>query len=157
MGRNVFAAAGSCDALLSVSLNKAITELKKLRGSNMDSWHWGEVHETVYEHTPFSSLKFPARIFERRISSGGSPDTINVANAVYNESEGYEQNFSAGFRQIIQMNNSSVSHWYMNSTGQSGNVLASHYDDMIKPFRDVQYFVLDHSKTNNKIDLTLNP
>ncbi len=154
---NWCSAAGSCDALLSQSLNKAITELKKLRGSNMDSWHWGEVHETVYEHTPFSSLKFPARIFERRISSGGSPDTINVANAVYNESEGYEQNFSAGFRQIIQMNNSSVSHWYMNSTGQSGNVLASHYDDMIKPFRDVQYFVLDNSKASNKIDLTLAP
>lgn len=150
-------ASGSCDTLLSDSLNTAIRELKKLRGSNMDSWRWGEVHETVYEHIPFSSAKFPARVFERRISSGGSPDTINVANAVYSDSEGYEQNFSAGFRQIIQLNNSSVSHLYMNSTGQSGNVLASHYDDMIKPFRDVQYFVLDHAKANNKVDLTLIP
>lgn len=156
-GASNWCAGGSCDALLSKSLNRAIRELKKLRGSDMDSWRWGDVHETVYEHIPFSSLKFPARIFERRISSGGSPDTINVANAVYDESEGYEQNFSAGFRQIIQMNNSSVSHFYMNSTGQSGNVLGSHYDDMIGSFRDVQYFVLDHSKANNKIDLTLNP
>jgi penicillin amidase len=55
------------------------------------------------------------------------------------------------------MNNPSVSHFYMNSTGQSGNVLASHYDDMIKPFRDVQYFVLDHSKASNKSDLILVP
>jgi penicillin G amidase len=148
---------GSCDAVLSESLNRATRELKKLRGSRMDSWRWGDVHETVYEHTPFSSLKFPARIFERRISSGGSPDTINVANAVYSESVGYEENFSGGFRQIVQLNNSSVSHLYMNSTGQSGNVLDGHYDDMIKPFRDVQYFGLDQTKANNKIDLMLVP
>ena len=156
-GASNWCANGSCDAVLSESLNKAIRELNKRRGSNMDKWHWGDVHETVYEHTPFSSLKFPARIFERRISSGGSTDTINVANAVYSESTGYEQNFSAGFRQIIQMNNGSVSHLYMNSTGQSGNVLATHYDDMIEPFRDVKYFALDQATANNKIDLTLTP
>jgi penicillin amidase len=150
-------AGGSCDAVLSESLNRALRELKKLRGSNMDSWRWGDVHETVYEHTPFSSLKFPARIFERRISSGGSPDTINVANAVYREAAGYEQTFSAGFRQIVQLHNSSVTHLYMNSTGQSGNVLASHYDDMIEPFRDARYFVLDQAKTSRNIDLTLTP
>jgi len=123
----------------------------------MDSWRWGDVHETVYQHIPFSSLKFPARIFERRISTGGSPDTINVGNAVYSESVGYEQNFSAGFRQIMQFNNSSVSHLYMNSTGQSGNVLAGHYDDMIEPFRDGKYFVLDQSPASNRADLTLVP
>jgi penicillin amidase len=27
----------------------------------------------------------------------------------------------------------------MNSTGQSGNVMSTHYDDMIKGFRDVRY------------------
>ena len=47
---------------------------------------------------------------------------------------------------------------YMNSTGQSGNVLSSHYDDMVKPFRDVQYRVLDSgAAAKDRADLTITP
>ncbi len=147
-----------CASLLSHSLNMAIKELKKLRGSDMDSWRWGDIHQTLYEHTPFSGIDSLAPIFERRIPSGGSPDTINVANAVYVESVGYEQTFGAGFRQIIQIKDASVRHIYMNSAGQSGNVLGKHYDDMIKPFRDVQYYVLNESSmAESKAHLTIAP
>ncbi len=151
------AAGGSCASLLSDSLDMTIHELKKLRGSDMESWRWGDIHRTLYEHLPFSRMNFLASIFERKIPSGGSPDTINVANAVYHESTGYEQTFSAGFRQIIQMQEASVHHLYMNSTGQSGNVLSAHYDDMVKPFRDVQYYILDYSAVGKSPDLTLTP
>ena len=147
-----------CASLLSHSLNMTIKELKKLRGSNMDSWRWGDIHQTLYEHRPFSGISSLAPIFERRIASGGSPDTINVANAVYDESVGYEQTFGAGFRQIIQMKDASMHHIYMNSTGQSGNVLGKHYDDMVKPFRAVQYYVLDdYSIDRNRVHLTIVP
>lgn len=147
-----------CASLLSHSLNMTIKELKKLRGSNMDSWRWGDIHQTLYEHRPFSGISSLAPIFERRIPSGGSPDTINAANAVYDESVGYEQTFGAGFRQIIQMKEASVHHVYMNSTGQSGNVLGKHYDDMVKPFRAVQYYVLDdYSMVSKRVHLTIVP
>jgi len=145
-----------CASLVSDSLDRTINELRKLRGSDMESWRWGDIHQTVYEHLPFSRMNFLASIFERKIPSGGSPDTINVGNAVYRGSDGYEETFSAGFRQIIQMQGSSVHHLYMNSTGQSGNVLSGHYDDMVKPFRDVRYYVLDdNSADRNKSDLTI--
>lgn len=148
----------SCASLLSDSLDMTIKELKKLRGSNMESWRWGDIHQTLYEHLPFSRINFLASIFERKIPSGGSTDTINVANAVYHESTGYDQTFSAGFRQIIEMQETSVRHLYMNSTGQSGNILSAHYDDMVKPFRNVQYYVLDdHSALGKSPDLTLTP
>ena len=147
-----------CASLLSDSLDQTIKELGKLRGSNMESWRWGDIHQTVYEHLPFSRINFLASIFERKIRSGGSPDTINVGNAVYRGSNGYEETFSAGFRQIMQMQGASVHHLYMNSTGQSGNVLSAHYDDMVKPFRDVRYYVLNNdSADRNKSDLTIIP
>lgn len=147
-----------CLSLLSHSLNMAIKELKKLRGSNMDSWRWGDIHQTLYEHRPFSGISSMAPIFERRIPSGGSPNTINVANAVYDESVGYEQTFGAGFRQIIQIKEASAHHIYMNSTGQSGNVLGKHYDDMVKPFQAVEYYVLDdYSIASNEVHLIIVP
>ena len=137
------AAGGSCVPLLGRSLDATIAELKKLRGSDMDSWRWGDIHHVLYEHMPFSKVTWLASVFERKLPSGGSTNTINVANAIYERAEGYDQTFSAGFRQIIQVGGPSTRHIYMNSTGQSGNVLSAHYDDMVKPFRDVQYCVLD--------------
>ena len=147
-----------CAPLLSHSLDMAVGELKKLRGSDMESWRWGEIHHTVYEHLPFSRINLLASLFERKIPSGGSPDTINVANAVYDKSDGYSQTFSAGFRQAIQIDGASTRHVYMNSTGQSGNVMSPHYDDMIKPFRDIQFRALDERPAAGKrADLTIAP
>ena len=148
----------SCDSLLSDSLDRAINELKRLRGSNMESWRWGDIHHTLYEHLPFSNMGFLAQIFECEIPSGGSRDTINVANAIYNEKTGYEQTFGAGFRQVIKMGGESAYHAYMNSTGQSGNVTSGHYNDMVKPFRDLQYHVLGgDSVAGGRVDLTITP
>ena len=89
-------------------------------------------------------------MFEHRVSSGGSPDTINVRMSLLVSSIGYEQTFGPGFRQIIQIRDASARHIYiyMNSTGQSGNVLGKHYDDMVKPFRDARYYVLGEKAPN---------
>ncbi len=144
----------SCASQLSRSLDATITELKKLRGSNMDSWRWGDIHHTFYEHLPFSNVTWLASVFERKLPNGGSPDTINVANAVYKRAEGYDQTLSAGFRQIIQIGGPATRHMYMNSTGQSGNVLSAHYDDMVKPFRDVQYRVLESGAAAKGLTIT---
>src|SRR5256714_152747 len=151
-------AGAPCAQLPSRSLDAAIDELKKLRGSDMDSWRWGDIHHALYKHMPFSRVSWLASVFERKVPNGGSPDTINVANAIYERAEGYDQTFSAGFRQIIQVNGPATRHMYMNSTGQSGNVLSAHYDDMVKPFRDVQYRVLDGgAAARERAGLTITP
>ncbi len=131
----------ACDRVLSSSLAAALAELHKLQGDwNMGRWRWGEIHHTVYAHMPMSHMKPLDRLFERRISNGGSNDTVNVASADFADAEGYLQDFGAGFRQVIALGPEGVQHYYMNSTGQSGNVMSPHYDDMIEPFRDVRYY-----------------
>lgn len=135
----------TCDDALASSLESALWELYKLRGDwSMASWRWGEVQTTVYEHMPFSDLKPFNKLFERRVSSGGgSQNTINVAGSSFAGADGYVQTFGASFRQIISLGDDHACHYFMNSTGQSGNVMSSHYDDMIAPFREVQYRMLD--------------
>lgn len=138
--------AGSCDALLASSLESALWELHKLKGDwSMTSWTWGSMQNTLYGHIPFSQSKALSKIFERRISSGGSPNSINVAASSYVGSEGYLQTFGPGFRQIFALKTDQVLHVYMNSTGQSGNLFSPHYDDMIEPFRDLRYNTLEAS------------
>jgi penicillin amidase len=133
----------SCATLARRALDKAIAELTKLEGADMGAWRWGKIHSTVYQHRPFSALGVVARLFERRIPNGGSSSTVNVASAEYKEGVGYEQTFGPGFRQIMQIGSGGTFvHYFMNSTGQSGNPLSEHYDDMMTAFRDVKYLRL---------------
>ncbi len=138
----------ACDAVLATSLTAALNELHKLRGDwSMDSWGWGQLHRTVYAHPPMSHIKPLRPLFERRIDNGGSADAINVASADFSDAEGYLQKFGAGFRQVIAMSRNRIRHEYMNSTGQSGNVMSRHYDDMVEPFQKVRYYPLSPAAT----------
>jgi penicillin amidase len=138
---------------LELSLQSALKALRRVGGSDMSGWTWGKIHTTQYEHTPFSASNLLRRIFDRNVGNGGAPNSVNVASAVLEDSVGYVQSFGAGFRQIISLGPASAQHLYMNSTGQSGNVMSKHYDDMIVPFRDVSYYSLD-TAGNTAVTLT---
>ncbi len=134
----------NCNAALATAQEAALWELHTLKGDwSMESWHWGEVQTTVYAHTPFSQWKPLGNLFGRRIGSGGSPNTVNAADSVFAGSDGYLQAFGAGFRQVISLHPTQSAHYYMVSTGQSGNIASEHYDDMVVPFRDLQYRRID--------------
>jgi penicillin amidase len=146
-----------CESAMARSLRQSLRELEKTHGTNMAKWTWGAVHQTRYEHTPFSQLNMLRRVFERRIPNGGAPNSVNVASASFRDTEGYVQTFGAGFRQIISLGRNEQ-HLYMNSTGQSGNVMSAHYDDMVVPFRDVTFFPLPRTAPSpGTAALTLQP
>ncbi|MGO4263761.1 penicillin acylase family protein [Lysobacter sp. TAB13] len=133
----------TCEQSLASSQASALDELHKLRGDwSMRDWQWGQVQKTVYTHIPMSAMKPLNKVFERRIGNGGSSNSINVASSNFAYADGYLQDFGAGFRQVIALSPKQVTHWYMNSTGQSGNAMSPHYDDMVEPFRDVRYYRL---------------
>lgn len=129
----------SCEQILQRSLKAALVELEKLKGSDVEEWTWGSVQRVDYAHLPFSQIRALESIFGRRVEGAGSTDTINVASSYFRESEGYLQNFGAGFRQVIEIGREQTTHALMNSTGQSGHFLSRHYDDMVLPFRDARF------------------
>ncbi|WP_167227328.1 penicillin acylase family protein [Massilia rubra] len=130
-------APASCTSLMSLALDDAILQLTKLGGADMRGWTWGSLHGSVYRHVPFSNVKPLNAYFEKRIESGGSEDTIDVANYVFHAADGYQKTFGAGFRQIMALS-PDRGHLYMNSTGQSGNIISQHYADMVQPFQEAQ-------------------
>ncbi len=123
-----------CLQELHISLDKALRELEKITGtSNMEQWQWKNVHHAELRHHPFGRVKGLESFFKRTSHFGGSPNSINAANIEFDLIEGFTQDFGAGFRQIFELDDSR-SHWYMLSTGQSGNIMSPHFDDMIDPF-----------------------
>ncbi|MEM9388546.1 MAG: penicillin acylase family protein [Pseudomonadota bacterium] len=146
----------SCADILDRSLDAAIRSTNKLLSHRpMETWAWGEAHAAKFQHTPFSSAKILSSVFERRVPSGGFSNSINVANASYQESEGYNQTFGASFRMVIELTQPPRLS-YMNTTGQSGNVISEHYDDMLVPFQEGEYYVLGdaHPQSDRVLLLT---
>jgi penicillin amidase len=146
----------SCEDVMIQSLDGAIKQLVKLRGANMENWSWGEVHSSVFSHMPFSQSKTLSGLFELRVDSGGGPNSINVANADFVPSEGYEQSFGAGFRQIMQVGSERKLHYYINSTGQSGQVLSKHYSDMLELYSSSKFLELSELSLKQSV-LVLHP
>lgn len=148
----------SCTLLLHRALEEALGELERLQGSSLSSWTWGNVHAALYAHTPFSRIDAMAPLFERRIANGGSSNTINLADGRYVDSKGYEQTVGPTFRHIMQAGEKGWNYYYMNSTGQSGNPLSQHYDDMVRPFRDGLYYELPvSSNTSPDVSASVQP
>jgi penicillin amidase len=141
-----------CATALYAALDKTLDELEKLKGTDMQAWRWGDVQSAFYEHNPFSFIKPFNTFFERKVGTPGSTDTVNVAYSRFSHSEGYLKHTGAGFRQIIQMGQGTNVYSYMNSTGQSGNVMSAHYADMLIPFEQGQYYRMTLKSTGIEKD-----
>jgi penicillin amidase len=146
-----------CAEIAAASLQEALAELKKRHGKQ-SGWQWGSMHRRVFKHVPFSGVNGLDLVFERRIASPGSENSIDVASSRYTEADGFDRDFGATFRQVIAMAPGKVRHTYMNSTGQSGNPLSGHFDDMVAPFSRVEFFEMNAAgAANGESLLTLVP
>lgn len=131
-----------CHEELYKSLEIAAQKMQKHYGSDTKDWSWGEVGKVLYSHIPFSGTKVLDKFFERTTPLHGSRDSISV-NAPNMEQDGtFTSTFGASFRQIISWQKNEAHLLFSNSTGQSGNVIDSHYDDMVNSFYQGEFFQL---------------
>jgi len=135
----------SCGDSSVEALQRALDLLEEQLGKNMARWQWGEVHQTIYAHNPFSEVSGLRTIFQRQIGNGGGPYTVNVGP--YRLSEPYRQTAVPSYRQIVDLSdwNNSL---FMHTTGQSGNVLSRHYDDLIGRHQTIEYLRMSFGRGN---------
>ncbi|HZY43169.1 MAG TPA: penicillin acylase family protein [Anaerolineae bacterium] len=141
------------DDILKKSLTDAAKALTTELGSDPAGWTWSKVHAAVFRSRALGTSPV-AFIFNR------GPIPVDGGTAIVNNTGG---NFSDGYsdpadptapsakltdifaeqtvpslRQIIDLSdlNKSI---FINTTGQSGLPTHPHYDDMIDPWRNIQY------------------
>lgn len=131
----------SCARTMQLAFDDALRELDKYE-SDYARWEWGRLHRARFNHVPFGDVNLLDRVFARRLPSPGSENSVNVAAGIYRPMKGFEQNFGAVFRQVMVMGQGGGQHAYMNSTGQSGNPMSPHFDDMLEPFAAAQLYTL---------------
>lgn len=135
----------TCTETAQVALDHALDDLSERMGDDMNGWRWDRIHITQYPHNPFSQVSYLKGIFHRTIPNGGDRYTVNVAPV--NLEQPYNQTHSPGYRHIVDLSDIAASR-FMITTGQSGNVLSRHYDDLIRRHRDVAYLPMRFGREN---------
>ena len=145
----------TCEQTSLVALDAALDDLSGRAGTDMAQWRWSKIHNTQYPHRPFSEVSYLKPLFHRSIGNGGDRFTVNVAPV--NLETPYDQTHVPGYRHIVDLSNLQNSR-FIQTTGQSGNLLSSHYDDFIRPHRDVEYTPMAFGRPHVAGDtLTLEP
>jgi penicillin amidase len=129
----------SRDEILLKSLEAAIEELTETLGRTMSNWRWGDLHTATFRNQSLgqSGIWPIEAIFNRGpVPVDGALATVN--NTVYSMNNPYDVTSGPSFRQVVDLGDlgRSVS---MHTTGQSGHPFHAHYDDMIDPWRNIEY------------------
>ena len=128
----------SRDQILRKSVGEAMEFWRRHYGDlvgNLDSqWAWGKVHTATFKHVLGSVPALGLLLNRGPVAAPGTWCTVN-ANAYYPGS--FDVESLPSYRQIVD-----VGHWdeslYQHTTGQSGQPLSRHYDDMIGAWQAVQ-------------------
>jgi len=137
----------TCLTLATQAMGAAVEELAAKHGPDWKSWRWGSDHILVQSHRPFSQVPALKDFFELRTPIGGSTHTINVAGVSQADGTLNQSTFGPSYRGIFDLSDLDQS-LYAHPTGQSGNPLSDHYDDLFPLWRDGTYFTI---KTNEVV------
>lgn len=121
----------NCAEYLSLSLDRAVQDLKGRLGEDQSTWEWGRLHKAYSAHV-FKDNPQVGWLFNRFTPTDGGLYTVNVGTY---DQEHYLQTHGASYRQIVDLANMDNS-LFVFSLGQSGNVFSAHYNDLSPLWRD---------------------
>ncbi len=132
----------TCASRLGLSLDRALDEITTTQGDVIEDWRWGDAHQATFPHPVFGMLPLLDRLSEIRIPSDGGDHTVNRGETSGGTAERpYEHFDGAGLRVIYDLADLDNSRFVI-ATGQSGNPLSAHYDDLLETWRDGKYLTI---------------
>ena len=127
------------DDILLRALEDAVAELSETLGADMAGWRWGDLHTATFESDSLGQCGIAPieAIFNRGpVAVDGSLATVN--NTAYSLGNPYAVTAVPSYRQVVDLGDFTRS-VAMHTTGQSGHPYHRHYDDMIDPWRNIEY------------------
>ena len=131
----------ACDEMLARALVVAMDRVAGDHGDDPDAWRWGDEHLAIAEHRPFADTPL-APLFNL---SGPAPGGIYAVNAFsfspLEDERPFASTHGPSFRAIYDLADLERS-LFVQSTGQSGNVLSPWYRSFEKGWRDGEYVTI---------------
>jgi penicillin amidase len=147
--------ADSCDALLSAALDRALAELRRAYGPEMEQWQWGRAHIARFANPVFGRIAVLRDWVHIAVPAAGGFDTVNRGSTtIRDDAHPYEQDFGAGLRIITDLAAPAESRMIA-VPGQSGNPLSPHFSDLLARWRQFDWLV--PGRASAVATLTLEP
>jgi penicillin amidase len=149
----------TCPQLASRAFDLAAVDLARRYGEDSAQWRWGKAHFAASDHRPFGFFPVLDRIFNVAPETAGDSFTVNVGHFVIrNEARPYANTHSGSLRALYDLSDLDRSR-YIQSTGQSGNVLSPWYASFAERWARVQSFTIpaDRAKVQATHTLRLAP
>lgn len=135
-----------CSEQLGNALTRALEELTRTYGSDMDEWRWGRAHPAEFHHRLLERVWGLRSLFQLSIPADGGSDTVNRGDMeIRNGAAPYHDVLGPGLRMVVDMADPAAAH-FMVVPGQSGNPLSPNYDDLMRPWRDGHMLQVDGQK-----------
>jgi penicillin G amidase len=146
------------DGLVAKAYFEGVDWLGSQFGDWPPDWHWGRLHTATFAH-PFGSIR-PLDLIFNFGPIGVPGDGYTVFNTGFDQSKPYGDQTVSSMREIIDLSDLDGS-WWIQTTGESGQPLNSHYADLTPMWRDVKYaplyFTREAVEKVNSGDLVLMP
>ncbi len=126
--------AETCADQLSRSLTRALDDISRRLGPQIERWRWGELHRARFAHPVFTSIPILGWLFDLSVEVGGDFYTPGRAVPRIRGDERFTAIHGAGVRAVFDLSDLDRSLFVM-GPGQSGNVLSKHYDDLLLSWR----------------------
>lgn len=149
--------AAGCAAQSTAALDRALTLLQTTRGGEPAQWKWGEAHQALSAHRPFSKVGALTRFFDVTVPTGGDSFTVNVGQYWPNDAKfPFANRHAASLRAVYDLADLEKSQ-FIYQTGQSGLVFSSRYRDMSRSWSEVGYRPLQMNPPGFSHQLQLKP
>lgn len=130
------------DQIFRQAFAKAVDELERTLGKDPAGWSWGKLHTATFRNATLgqSGIAPIEALFNRGpFSTSGGSSIVNATS--WDAAKSFEVTGLPSMRTILDLSNlqNSLS---IHTTGQSGHAFHPHYDDMIEPWRKIQYHAM---------------
>ncbi len=126
----------TCAEMASRAFDLAAPDLKRRYG---DDWRWGNAHYAAGDHHPFGFLPLLGRFFNVTPPTPGDGYTVDAGHYIIrDEGRPFVNRHAPSLRAIYDLADFDRS-LYMQSTGQSGNVLSPWYSNFAERWAKVRY------------------
>ena len=128
----------TCTDIARLALDDALQWLEDRYGPDIESWRWGTAHEARHDHPVLGNTRLFSWIVNIRQSTSGGDFTLNRAATPGTMPDPFLNTHSAGYRGVYDFADPDSSVFVI-ATGQSGNPLSRHYDDLGELWRRGEY------------------
>lgn len=132
------AAVETCSEIAKQALDQALIGLSETYGNDIESWRWGDAHETTQDHPVLGKLPILRHFVNIRQSTSGGDTTLMRAKTLGTGPNPYLNVHAGGYRGVYDMADPESSVFIID-TGQSGQPLSRHYDDLAPIWRRGEY------------------